>query len=86
MEASPAPMTILQASRVQKLLAKPQPTDDTIKMAMPHPVITPQTDHMRFEQLVMLAGMCTQCCASSPQSNSTLQSYTATIEQRRGMV
>ena len=37
MEASPAPITILQASSVQKLLAKPHPTDDTMKMPMPQP-------------------------------------------------
>lgn len=37
MEASPAPMTILHARRVQKLFAKPQPTEETMKMAMPHP-------------------------------------------------
>lgn len=55
MEASPAPMTILHASRVQKLLAKPQPTDDTVKMAMPHPVTTPQTDHVPLQQLIMHA-------------------------------
>lgn len=58
MEASPAPMTILHASRVQKLLAKPQPTDDTMKIAMPHPVTTPQTNHMPLEQLIMHAGIC----------------------------
>lgn len=37
MEASPAPMMIRHTSSVQKLLAKPQPTDDTIKMAIPQP-------------------------------------------------
>ena len=42
MDASPAPMTILHASRVQKLLAKPQPTEDTMKMPMPQPVLTAQ--------------------------------------------
>ena len=37
MEASPAPITILQASSVQKLLARPHPTDDTMKMPIPQP-------------------------------------------------
>ena len=37
MDASPAPMMIRHTSSVQKLLAKPQPTDDTIKMAIPQP-------------------------------------------------
>ena len=37
MEASPAPMMIRHTSSVQKLLAKPQPTDDTIKIAIPQP-------------------------------------------------
>lgn len=38
MDASPAPITIRLASKVQKLLAKPQPTEDTMKMAIPQPV------------------------------------------------
>ena len=40
MEASPAPITILQASSVQKLLAKPHPSDDTMKMPIPQPATT----------------------------------------------
>jgi len=37
MDASPAPMMIRHTSSVQKLLAKPQPTEDIMKMAIPQP-------------------------------------------------
>lgn len=81
MEASPAPMTILQASRVQKLLAKPQPTDDTMKMAIPTPVITLKLSLCCFE-LLMHAYIHHACihAASYPLqrldiSKGTLQQY-----------
>lgn len=37
MEASPAPMAILHSIRIQKLLAKAQPTEEMVKIAIPQP-------------------------------------------------
>ena len=37
MEASPAPIAILHSIRIQKLLAKAQPTEETVKIAIPQP-------------------------------------------------
>ena len=39
MEASPAPMAILHSIRIQKLLAKAQPTEEMVKIAIPQPAI-----------------------------------------------
>ena len=37
MDALPAPIATLHASSDQKPLANPQPTEETMKMAMPQP-------------------------------------------------